>query len=453
VKRAEPLLAAPAPPAAGINAPAGLLRRWAGILSAYLSTQVLTQLAGIGSGLLLVRFMPVGEFALYTLATSVITFFIFLCDLGSTSSLLYFFQRAAKGGEAFAPYLKAVLSLRRLAFLLGVAGVVLLFPRSASAKGFASRDITLVTVGIVLAVWFQITSSVRVLALRLEGRYGRSYRAELAGGGLRLLLAGAMVVTALLHAWIAMLSTALATALVAFLAAPTSPETATTPETATKAGIDGIGGIGAHRRQVLRYLLPTLPSALYFSVQGPLVIWLAATFGVERNIAEVGALGRLGLAVGLFSGLTGMVFLPRMARIVDDRLYRRRYLQFGAALAGIALALFAAAYLVPGLFLMILGPHYAGLHAELLLVVAGSGVTLLGGYSVAVNLARSWNRFEWVSVVTVILAQAVLVATLPLKSTAGVLLFNLLSATVGLAAQLVITALGFWRPRLVQWMR
>jgi O-antigen/teichoic acid export membrane protein len=427
-----------APPSAALP---GLLRRWTGILSAYLSTQVLTQLAGIGAGILLVRSMPVGEFALYTLGASVITFFTFLCDLGSTSSLLYFFQRAAKGGEAFEPYLGAVLSLRRMAFLLGTLGVVLIFPRSAVAKGFGNTETALVTAGIVVAVWFQITASVRVLALRLAGRYGKSYRAELAGGGLRLLLAAVMVVTALLHAWIAMLSTALATALVALLAVPERTE----GEAKT--------GLGPYRRQVLRYILPSLPSALYFSIQGPLVVWLAATFGSDRNIAEVGALGRLGLAVGLFSGLTGVVFLPRMARIVDDRLYRRRYLQFGGMLVGIALALLAAAYVAPGIFLLVLGRQYAGLHRELLLVVAGSGVNLLGGYAVAVNLARSWNRFEWVSVVTVILSQAVLVATLPLRNTAGVLLFNLLSGTVGLAAQLTIAALGFYRPRLVEWMR
>ena len=33
---------------------------------------------------------------------------------------------------------------------------------------------------------------------------------------------------------------------------------------------------------MLRYLLPTLPGAAYYSIQGPLVIWLATTFGSTR---------------------------------------------------------------------------------------------------------------------------------------------------------------------------
>ena len=203
---------------------------------------------------------------------------------------------------------------------------------------------------------------------------------------------------------------------------------------------------------MLRYLAPSLPSALYFSIQGPLTVWLATTFGSVRNIAEVGALTRLGLIVGIFSSLTGVVFLPRLARIADEGLYRRRYLQFGALLAAVAAALLAAAAVVPGLFLALIGPHFAGLHRELLLVVAGAGLTLLGGYAVAVNLARSWNRWEGLAVVLLIAVQAALVARLPMGSTAGVLLFNLLTAATGLLLQLLITLGGFLRPRWVQWM-
>jgi O-antigen/teichoic acid export membrane protein len=437
------------------------LRNWVGILSAYLTAQTLTQLAGLAAGLLLVRFMPVQQFALYTLATSVVSFFAFASDLGSTSSLLYFYQRAAKSGEDFQPYLAAVLSLRRLAFLFGAAGVLLAFPRSAAAKGFGLGDVAAVTAALLLCVWFQIASSVRVLAARLAGQYGRAYRAEVAGGSVRLAAALAMVAASLLRAWLGMLGSALASAGTAWLAgrpsaaarpqAPAAAGTAASPAAAGPARAARLE-LGPYRRQVLRYLLPSLPSALYFSIQGPLVVWLAATFGAARNIAEVGALGRLGLIVGMFSGLTGVVLLPRLARIVDDRLYLRRFLQFGGLLLALALALLAVASLVPGALLLILGKQYAGLHRELVLVIASAGLTLLGGYVVSVNFARSWNRWETLAVLLYAAAQAGFVALLPLGTTAGVLQFNLLSAVAGLVLQLVITVFGFKRPRWVQWM-
>ncbi len=382
--------------------------------------------------------MPVSWTTVYTLAFSVITFFNFITDLGSSTSLVYFFHRTAKEGEDFQPYFRAVLSLRRAVFLLGAAGVLVLFPRIAAAKGYGLAEALLVTGGIVLCVWFQIASSLRILALRLADRYGASYRAELAGGFTRLGIA-ALLVVSVLKSWLGVLASAAGSAVVTLLARPV-----TVPASAP---ID----LRPYQRRVLRYLLPTLPSALYFAIQGPLTVWLAATFGVTRNIAEVGALGRLGLIVGIFSSLTGVVFLPRLARITDDRLYRRRVVQFGVSLASVALAMLAAAAIAPDLFLLLLGKNYAGLHRELLLVVAGAGVSLIDGYLVSVNLARAWTRWQGLAVASLVAVQAVLVALLPLSATAGVLTFNLLSGVAAFGGQLAIVTLGFTRPRWVQW--
>jgi O-antigen/teichoic acid export membrane protein len=416
------------------------LRRWAGIFSAYFSTQTVTQVLGIATGLLFIRFMPVREFALYTLAFSVVSFATFASDLGSTSSLFYFFRQSARTGEDFAPFLPAVLSLRRGAFLLATLGVALLFPRAAAAKGFSAGPIALATAGILLCVWFQISAALRVLGLRLADRYGDSYRAEMSGAALRLALAGAMAASALLWAWLGVLATGLGTAATALLAGR-----------GTAAPAAATADLAPYRRRVLRYMLPTLPSALYFSVQGPLVVWLAATFGNTRNIAEVGALSRLAMVVGIFSSLTGVVFVPRLARITDERHYLRRYLQFGALLAAVAGALLLAATLFPRPFLMLLGGHYAGLARELVLVVAGAGLTLLGGYAVSVNLARSWTRWETAAVLTLMAAQAAFVAVLPLGTTSGVLWFNVLTAAVGLALQIAVGLAGFIRPVWVHW--
>jgi hypothetical protein len=283
-------------------------------------------------------------------------------------------------------------------------------------------------------------AGIRILVLRLGGRYGPSYLAEMASGTARLVLAAGIVASGLRYGWLAMVTTALAAALMAALARRAhAPAHRTALE------------IAHQRRAILRYLLPTLPGAAYYSVQGPLIIWLAATFGSTTTMAEAGALGRLGLVLSTFSGLTSVIFLPRLARIADERLYRRRFSQFGAFLLFLAVALLAAAWLQPGAFLILIGPHYAGLNRELLLAVAGAGVSLLGGYVVGVNVARSWTRWTSGAVVLLVATQALLVAVLPLDTTAGVLAFGLMSTSIGMLAQLVVTAAGFLRPQWVKW--
>src|SRR5436305_3648579 len=222
------------------------LARWTKILSAYFTTQTLTQLLGVAFGLLFVNFMPVREFALYALAFSVITFFNFVSDLGSTTSLVYFFRHAQGEREEVGRYVAAVMSLRRLAFLLGAGPVLLAFPRIAAAKGFGLRESLLATAGILLCVWFQVSASVRVLALRLADRYGLSYRAELTGGGVRLLLALILVVCGWLWAWLGVLVSSFGAAATAMIARPARLG----PETRTEADLR------PYRARVLRYLLP-----------------------------------------------------------------------------------------------------------------------------------------------------------------------------------------------------
>ena len=87
----------------------------------------------------------------------------------------------------------------------------------------------------------------------------------------------------------------------------------------------------------------------------------------------------------------------------------------------------------------------------MLLVVAGAGLSLLDGYAVSVNLARSWTRWQGLAVGSLVAVQAALVAVLPLSTTAGVLTFNLLGSAAALAGQVAILTAGFIRPAWVHW--
>lgn len=414
--------------------------RWGVLLGQFFSAQTLNQALGLLAGLLLVRFMPIEEFALYTLAFSVITFFAFVTDLGVGSSLVHFFHQSRSGHDLDYPaHVWAVLSLRALAFALGSVVVAVVFPALASRDGFAGRGIPWITLGIVLCVGFQIVSSVRILLLRLAERFGASYLAELAGASVRLLGVALMLWADLLLALVGVLvasASALAVAVIAPGESLGRPERPALP---------------VARKRVLRYLLPTLPSALYFSIQAPLVVWLATYFGGTTNLAEVGALTRLGLIFGVFNTLVGAVFVPKLAHVTDDRTYLVRYLQYSGFLAAVAACFLLAAAAFPDELLWIIGPNYSGLHHELLLTVGTAGISLLTALAVGVTMTRSWTRWNIGILVLHVSAQAVLVATLPLATTQGVLTFGLLSAAVGFTLQSSNNFIGFRRPALVQW--
>ncbi|MEP7011511.1 MAG: hypothetical protein ABJC13_14410 [Acidobacteriota bacterium] len=417
------------------------VKRWIGLLGAYFTAQSLTQLAGVLAGILVVRHLTVGDFALYTLASSVTALLAIASDLGSTSSLLHFYRGAESRGERFADYVGAVLELRRTAFAVGSVAFLVAAPFVGAARGFGRAE-SLAAAGIVLVtVWCQIGSSIRLVLLRLAARYGAAYRAELGGGLLRLGVIGLLVVLARLSSLAALAVGALAAILVLALA----DSSAAHPERGEPAGRK------LAKRAVGRYLLPTLPSALYFAVQGPLVIWLAATFGNTRSIAEVGALGRLAMIVGLLSGLSGAILVPRLAGIADPRSFVASFLRYGALLAALAGSLWLSAALLPNLFLAVLGPHYRGLRHELLLLIAGAGLSVLGAFVANVNLSRGWTRLQAAALAGEVSVQAALVATLHLSTTAGVIWFQVGGATAGIVFQLAIFVVGIRRPAWASW--
>jgi O-antigen/teichoic acid export membrane protein len=418
-----------------------LAKRWAKLLGAYFSAQSATQFVGMLAGLLLVRYLPVREFALYTLASSAMTLVTLSSDLGSTASLLHFYRSAETQGERFGDYVNVVLGARRFVFALGATVLVGAVAFAGGARGFGRSETLLAAAVVLVTAWLQIGLSVRMVLLRLAARYGAAYRADLVGSAIRLALVGLLIAVARLSA-----ITALA---VAAIAAAAAFMLADSPDAHPEASSRPVRR--AARRRLGRYLLPTLPSALYFTVQGPLTIWLAATFGGTRNIAEVGALGRLGLIVGLLTGLSGAVLVPRLASISEPREFASRSLGYGALLAAFAGSIWLFAAVAPGLFLALIGPNYSGLHRELLLLVTGSGLSVLGSYVVSVNLTRGWTRLQALTLGGEIAVQAALVALLPLGTTAGVLWFQIGGAAAGLLFQLAVLAIGFRRPAWAVW--
>jgi O-antigen/teichoic acid export membrane protein len=414
------------------------LRRWGKILASFFGTYAVVQALGLIAGLLLVNFLPVEEFALYTLAGSVLSFLIFLTDLGTTSALAHFHREDLVAGRPAERHVAAVRSLRHVALILVSAVGTIVFVVLARAENFSPKDTVLASAAILLSLVFQVEASLRLMENRLANRFGRTYRAELAGAAIRLAGAGLLIATGWLFGWVALATGAISTLLVALALGGYQRGS-------------GYEGLQNERRAVLRYLLPTLPSALYFSIQGPLTVWLAATFGSTRNLAEVGALGRLGLIVGAVGALVGVVLVPKLSRISEERIWRRRYREFALLLLALAIPIVAVSAWAPRALLVLVGNRYEQLDAELLVVVATACLGIFDGYLVGVNNARSWTRLQAPALGLLVVAQALLAWRLPLSTTLGVVLFGFGSRVVSTACQLGIGLLGMSRPGWVRW--
>ncbi len=400
---------------------------------AFSAVQGLSQALGLVAGVLWVRSLPVDEFAVYTMAGSVITLAAILSDLGAGSSLQYYFHLHKGDPAQFAPFVHAVRSLRRWLGVL-VSPALLAAAWFGVVRDDARAWATALAAALVLgSVFAQQEASIRLVVLRLQGEWRRVYRSEVALAGLRL--AGAASLSVLRAATV---TTALATNLVATLVATGLARLVALPRRS-----DG----PAERRQVFRFLLPILPDALYFAFQGQLVIWIAAIAGTTREVAEVGALARVGLLFAVPQSLAVNYLVPRLAQRHDDRAFRAATARYSLFLLLLAAGMGLATVVAPAPFLWILGEEYRGLTVGLLLVVGNAAVQVLGGFFAQVNRARGWTHSLWKAIFLAIVGQVGYALLVPLATTPAALGLGLVATVVLSVSHLLMTIAGLARSR------
>lgn len=426
-------LAAPAPLGSWTRA-ARFLRS----VIAFVSAQAVAQALALVAGFVLVRVLPVEEFALYTLLSSVLVLTSVLSDLGATSSLLNFFRVTAGGEAAFARYVAAVRSLRGrlVVVVLPVLAIWLLI--GVRGTGRSPGELAALLLMLTLAVVWGVEAPIRLTVRRLRGAWTTVYRSEIGAALTRA--AGAVLVATILPA----------TALVASAFAALSAWVGVL--LAGDAGTSGVAGsVVEARREVGRYLVPVLPDTIYFALQGQVAIWLSAFAGSTRQVAEVGAVSRLALVFAVLNSLATTFLAPKLAAIADDGAQRRATLRYAGFVAVLAAALVAVAWLFPAPLLWILGAEYAGLRLELRLVTLASAASLVCGLFVLLNRTRSWTRWLWLLILIALGAQVAWVTLVGVDSAASVLGMTVLVAGLLLAGQAATTIVGFRRPAWVQW--
>lgn len=409
------------------------------LASEYTAAHMAARLLAAISGLMLVRLLPVSEYGFYTLVLAAFTFICTFSDLGATETLSFFRWRGGKKNKPWMPYFHAVLRFRRTVFVFG-------FISSAAYIFYTGRhigeDIQTILAGIVLmglSAWFAIQSGIISYVLKLEQRFRQAYAVELSNEGIKLLAVGLIWVVGFATALAGMTSVALGALVAAILASRLLGQRF------AKSGVPKQRHAHQSSRVLLGQIMPILPGTIHFALQGPLIAWLAAYYGSVVNVAEVGALGRLGVLVGVIAGFTGTVFVPRLLAINDERFFFKRYLQWWLVMLAVGVIMILAVRIFPEAFLYLLGDSYSGLHIELIAIAVTAILWTFNGYVYSINRARGWVKRQEYILVVLIAGQVGMFTYLEFSSTLNVLLFSMGTAVLWFSYQLVLNVAGFVR--------
>ncbi len=397
-------------------------RHWGRLIVGFMSGQILIQIINLATGLLILRLLSLQEYAIYTLASLLLSAAAIGSDMGVSQGVVSIGATRRGDMTALGRLIASATFMRRVsfAFLVPVVAVLAYF-----VLGPIGIDTTISIALVILAtVWIQQAVTVRTSLLNIHHDSKGLTWTGLSGGITRF-LAVLGLCTVAPYAITALLVNFIGVCVSAFV-------------------IGRMGGkylepAVSHTRQyqeeLRKFIVPLIPGVVYFLLQGQISTYLLALGSNMNAVAEVGALGRLGQILGLLTLLNGYFIQPYFARISDKRMFARRAVQAASAAVAILALLTLSVYSFPKLWLLILGPNYQGLSDELLLAMAGAELSILGGLVYTLVIATRVTHGQWWQIVVGLSAQFAFILFVGVRTTSDALLLNLIPSATYLVLQ------------------
>lgn len=393
---------------------------WGKLISITGGAQISIQIISFICGILIIRNFTIAEYALYTLANTMLGAMNILADGGIVSGV------TAEGGKVWQDKNKlgAVIATGmnlRKKFALGsilIAGSVLIYLLIHNNASWYYAF--LILLALIPVFYANLSDSMLEIAPKLHQDLRPLQKNQLFANFGRLLLTVSSVFF-FPFAPIALLATGIPRIIANFqlkkisnkFVEPNQKESA--PVKAT----------------ILKMVKRILPGEVYniFSVQ--ITVWILSIAGSANAIAQVGALFRIGAVLALFNIMFSTIIVPRYSRLEQDRKdLMNKMIKIQLLLVVICIGIVFFAWLFASQIVWLLGSNYANLENELVLTVIIFCLNITANVIYTLCRARGWVINPLLSI-GVNMASILLGAFIfDVGSLFGVLIFNIAISAV-----------------------
>jgi O-antigen/teichoic acid export membrane protein len=395
---------------------------WGKLISIVGSTEIILKGIGFLTGILIVRLLPLQEYAWYTLANTLLGTLVVLTDSGISNGVMAISGKVWQDPKKLGVVLATGLDLRRkfaLVTLLISTPVIIYLLLQNNASWLTS---ILIMLSLIPAFYAALSDSLLEIAPRLHQDIASLQKNQLTVGLGRLVLT---VGTIFIFPWTFLIILA-----------------AGLPRIYGNLQLEKINSKFIDRNQlpdllirkeILSVVYRILPNILFFAFSGQIVIWILSVFGNTNDLASIGALGRFSVLIGVFTSILSTLFIPRFSRLKDDKTnILKVFFIFQILLFAFSGFFMLFVYLFPTQMLWILGTSYGGLSSELFLIMLSSCIGLIA--SMTGNLIGSRGHFlSPVVVIVVNLGTAVISFFIwDLATLQGILYYSIFSACISL---------------------
>lgn len=424
----------------GIEAGRGLrakARAWGPVVIKFTMAQAAVQAFGLLTGIIIVRSLDKGDYALYTIAGSGLAALLGLSNSGITYGVTAIGGRVWQEPRRLGQVVVTALGLRtRLAIVTVIpTGAVLFWLLRANG---ASVGIATLLLAIVLATGVvQLTYGILLVVPQLRGQVRAIQYLEFGGAAARFVLIASLA-WILLDAWSALLVGTLVGLLQLWRL-----------RRLVRGGIDMTAPSDpAAAREMKMIVRRQWLNEVFHVFQGQIYVFLLSVFGTTESVADLGALNRIAVVYAVLFAVMQAIVMPRYARQQNrSRLARLHTLIFcGYAVASSVPLLLV--WLFSHQILWVLGHRYSGLDLELLMVAANAALSSVAGVSWALNATRGWIVPGWIAVSVGLSSQAAIIAAVGSSTFSQVVTIGILSNGAFTTIQLTATVIFMRHARL-----
>lgn len=394
---------------------------WGKLISITGSGQIIVQAIGFVSGILIIRLLPVHEYAFYTLANTMLGTMTVLADGGITTGVMAQGGKVWQDKEKMGVVLATGLDLRKKFAIVSLLVSVPILFYLLIYNGASWLTSFLITAALIPAFYAALSDSLLEIVPKLHQKILPLQKNQVGVGLVRLLLTG---LTMLIFPW----------AFLVILAAGI-------PRILGNIQLRKIGYELADKDQIpdkevrieiLALVKRIMPTSIYYCVSGQITIWLISIFGNTTSLAQLGALGRLSAMLSIFGAIVVTLIIPRFAKLaLDKKLLFNRFVQIVGVLIVLLSVIVLLVYIFSTPILWLLGDAYRGLSVELFLSIISSCIGLLGGIVFNLYSSRGWAMSPFLMISINLVSIIILASILDLSNLKGALYFNIWLSCIG----------------------
>jgi O-antigen/teichoic acid export membrane protein len=404
------------------------------LIGTFILGQGSLQFIQVVTGFMLFRWLSIEEYGQYSMAFAFQSMAHVLVEFGFSGTIVALVGNRINDKKVIGGYIKAGESYRQKLFIVISIGCIVIFPFLTQKHHFSVITTVMLLLSIIVNLYFTGWSSYYVPPLKMHQRIGKLFEIQIKSSALRLAALYVTFMLSALNSWLAALLSSLQTFISGYLIKKASKEYIEIPDR-----------INANdTKEMLALLKPVMPGIIFNAFQGQIMIFILSIFGKTNNVAEIGALSKMGQLYMVISMAGGMIIAPYIARSAAKGLLKK-YMFISVSAVFICSLFVLTAYVFPQPFLFLLGEKYSYLGNELVLMLTTAGLGVVTGIVWEMNESRKWI-YSWDPMIMIsgtIGVQLVAVFFFDLSNLRNVLLLSIATNLLVLGIKIASSIKGF----------